>query len=128
MLIIRHAQMQALDRASNAPFDEELATRLVRIAPYRFANSPRGSALAFATHCRGKAACHGFESGGDVSRFAAVALFLGADFDVDPGLTWARAILDDPSPLEPGRIDRLVQALDAWIDALAAAAPVGDAG
>jgi hypothetical protein len=119
MIIIRQAQMQAFQLVQNARFDGELSEYLKAIAPERFENESYGDVLRFAANCRQKAVGYGVELRADVARFAATALFLGQDFDTDPGLPWARAILVGTAVSATEKIDRLTHALDAWIDAQA---------
>jgi hypothetical protein len=119
MLTIRDAQLAALGRAHDERTDERICAHLWAIWPSRCERMGAGGLRHFTAACREKARGHGAVQWGDLARFAGVALFLGVDFDLDPGFPWAREILDAPAPTPTVKVDRLVRALDAWIDAQA---------
>jgi hypothetical protein len=127
MLVIREEQMSALRQAAEDRDNADLAAYLRAIMPSHFERLREGEAILYAARCRQKALRHGADNWRDMARFASVTLFLGTDFDEDPGLPWAAAILHGTGIGAAERIDRLMTALDAWIDALPSPAATGDA-
>jgi hypothetical protein len=72
-----------------------------------------------------KARRHGFSDDADVCRFIDISVVLGAGFDVDPELSWAAALLNDPQLTEPGiRMDMLFEAACAYLRQQPEPAPV----
>ena len=65
---------------------------------------------------RQRAERHGFRSGRDVGLFIDYALMIGAGFDRDPLLPWARLILEDRVPRRARRLfDGVTEHLDRFV-------------
>ncbi|HEX8242709.1 MAG TPA: hypothetical protein VF541_04425 [Longimicrobium sp.] len=119
MLIIRDEQL----RAMQAGFDDEFVGRILpplrerHPAEYAALGPERLRALAHAGLERGGG--YGLTSEVNVFRFVELMLLFGADFDTDPALPWAAAVLGDPELHDPD--ERMELLLDEARDELARA-------
>jgi hypothetical protein len=108
MLVIRRAQTEALARAA---FKAWMKIHLEQFMPAHCqALGPAGTRAAI-EHGIQKAACYGITAEPEVCQYIDLMFCFGRDFDEDPALPWARAILDEPVGVSPmPKIDRLFRA------------------
>lgn len=93
MLIIRPEQVQALEESANGAFEDRLALHARRFFPERVAAMTDVDLHAFCGHGVAAARGYGLVTARDLCKYVNLTLALGRDFDVDPALPWARAIL-----------------------------------
>lgn len=93
MLIIRAAQMKALDKAAEESFLEYVAGNIGRRWPARFSflGADRASARIGAAYRRAKG--YGLRKKTHVLWFIQLDFLLGAEYERFPGLEWAARIL-----------------------------------
>lgn len=92
-LVIREEQKAALEEAQRRLYEEKLAAHLRRFFPAECARlGDAGLREAIRRGVR-RASRHGIVSERDVCKFVSLTLFFGRDFDADPRLPWAAAIL-----------------------------------
>lgn len=109
MLVIRHAQMDALARSAMEPFVENVIAHLRRVWPEECAAMGDEGLEAFVA--RGMAKCdrYGIETEYDVGRFCDLMLLLTPDFDEDPNIPWAQDILTSPGFDGRVKVDELME-------------------
>jgi hypothetical protein len=117
VLILRAAQLDVLEAATLGRW---LRKHLLRFFPARcreLGDRFDAEILAGMAKARG----YGFREPGDISRFLDIAFGLGADFDTDPDLAWARGYLVPQEPDGPSaRMDALVAAVEEHASAAGA--------
>jgi hypothetical protein len=109
VLVIRHAQMDALARSAMEPFVENVIAHLRRVWPEECAAMGDEGLEAFVA--RGMARCerYGIETEYDVGRFCDLMLLLTPDFDEDPNIPWAQDILTSPGFDGRVKVDELME-------------------
>lgn len=98
MLIIREAQRVVL---SYALFEQWLEAHLREHFRRRSAAFTAPQLRQFIRTGVEKAKCYGFIEESDLCRYIDISMVCGVDFDVDPKLPWANAILKDPAFTSP---------------------------
>ncbi len=107
MLVIRNAQMRALELEKQHEFARATALRLKGVFPGLNARYPERELVAALHAGVARAHRHGLVSDHDVSRYLALMWCFGRDFDTDPAQPWASAALADAAtPDASARIDR----------------------
>ena len=108
MWTIRQEQFESLRRANLQKFEDEMVDHLREFFPdqYSMAGEPKiRQMIRYGTQ---KAATYGIVGQRDVCLFIDVMVEFGSDFDSDPGLPWASAILKDEDEEDPSvKADRL---------------------
>lgn len=109
MLLIRQAQMEALNKSAQMGFEDKMLAHLNRFFPDAFAAMGEPGALKMIRHGIRRAKHHGFNSERDVCKYIDVMVVFGRDFDQDANLPWAAEILSDNTITDNKvRIDLLV--------------------
>jgi hypothetical protein len=107
MLIIRKAQMEALDAHMLESFYRRLARHTREVLPAVVAAwSDQRLRDAVVTESN-RAKTFGFESERDVARFVGLSLALGPDFTEQPAFRWAHEDLTDTSRPAETRMNRI---------------------
>jgi hypothetical protein len=107
MLLIRAPQLQALAAVREAGFRLRLAAHVrERFTAESTALGAAGGDEAI-QRALDKGASHGFVTERDLCRFVDLAFLFGHDFDTDPALPWASALLSAPRVLASSRMERL---------------------
>ncbi len=122
MWVIRRQQIAALEAAQSRRFEEQLAAHLRRHFPGPCARLGEAGLREAIRHGRRKAARYRIVAERDVCKFVSLALVFGRDFDEDPRLPWAGAILRGAGDAGPTlRVNRL------YLEALERLGPPRDA-
>lgn len=103
MLRIRRAQQEVFGAAEVADFERRAMVHLRRFFPSVCASLADPELLDITRRGIERAASYGVVGERDVTLYLNLMMTLGQDFDRDPGLAWARAILVDPELPEPER-------------------------
>jgi hypothetical protein len=111
MLIIRSAQVAALDAAVLAGFRRRLLAHVRQTLPGRAAQDDDGL-LAEIDSAIGQARALGLETERDVARFVDLALGVGPDFVDQPATAWVREVLGDRRRPGSGRLDAVYDRLE----------------
>jgi hypothetical protein len=106
MLLIRESQMQMLSRDGSFGW---MAAHLREFFPAECeALGAEGLDERIADGI-GSAASYGFESQVHISQYLDLTFVLGPDFDTDPSLPWASAILSNPDLAAEHRMELLLE-------------------
>ncbi|MBZ5625994.1 MAG: hypothetical protein LAQ69_45995 [Acidobacteriia bacterium] len=113
MLIIRNEQMRAFE----VPLFEGWVEAHVRqYFPSKCASMQSGELQKRIREGIAKGRRYGFSGDADVCRFVDISIVLGAGFDDDPRLPWARDILNDPAFKDASvRLEMLFEAASAHL-------------
>ncbi len=103
MLRIQPEQVAAFSAAAVRDFEGRMVTHLRRFFPEECQRLGDDGTRALIRHGIHGAAGHGIVSEHDVTLYLNLTVALGRDFDRDPHLPWARAVLVDPELPEPSR-------------------------
>jgi hypothetical protein len=115
MLVIRTAQMEALNRSSMAAFTGRLAKIFLEKRPDRFADSGLAGADAFVRRNLPLAQKYGATSERSVAMLLYFVLVHGEEFESAPEDRWAVEVLRDPSdPDGNSRVERLIARMEAY--------------
>jgi hypothetical protein len=95
MLTIRREQMKPFEESARRRFAQRLAEHARAIFPDRCAELGAQGLLALVDEGVARARRYGVHLERDVALFVDLMLALGARFDEDPELAWARKILED---------------------------------
>jgi hypothetical protein len=109
VLVIRHAQMDALARSAMEPFVENVIAHLRRVWPEECAAMGDEGLEAFVARGMAKCERYGIETEYDVGRFCDLMLLLTPDFDEDPNIPWAQDILTSPGFDGRVKVDELME-------------------
>jgi hypothetical protein len=96
MLVIRREQQEAMRSALRARFEARMVAHLGRFFPMICAALGDAETLQAIRDGIERAERHGISSGPDICLYIDVMFAFGREFDEDPSLPWARAILDRP--------------------------------
>lgn len=120
MLAIRPQQMFVFEEAASAAFEARLARHMLSHFPARCASLGAGGLEELCRHGVAAARGYGIITERDICKYVSLAVVLGRDFDVDPALPWARALLTAEHTGATLRINRLyleaIERLDAGAD------------
>lgn len=114
MLILRQAQMAALNAIILDGFQERATARLLGRFPKRCRIIGETGVRALVRHGVGRAAAHGIEALPDLARYLDVMFTLGRDFDVNPAFPWAAERLSARASATE-RVDLLCCDVDAYL-------------
>lgn len=122
MLTIRSDQMRSLEAASKERFERGLVEHFREHLPDHYAAlGPEGTREAIQYGVT-RAAEYGIVTEGGVTVYVRLMFLFGRDYDADPALPWAGAILRDPAIAdEATRVSRLASAAMEHLQALAGA-------
>jgi hypothetical protein len=117
MLKIRREQMEVFDQSAARSYEAEMVRHLQSFAP-RTSEVVGEAALRRVVQLGvERAGTHGFTNRGPVRFYLELMTLFGSDFDTDPQLHWAAAVLTDPAPTEQmARAERLHAATLAYLD------------
>jgi hypothetical protein len=107
MLVVRDRQLQALARAA---LPDWIAQHLKQFVPRECDALGEAGLRIRVRQGIARAAAHGFETAVHISQYVDLMFVFGADFDIDPALSWPRAILSDRTLPAATRIERLLEA------------------
>jgi hypothetical protein len=107
LLTIRHEQMAALGKAAEARFRIHCVEYLHKILPDICAAMTPEHVVQSVDHAMAMCKFYGFTREIDVLRYLNLMYVFGFGFDRDPGLPWARRILNDRSHSPKSRFDWL---------------------
>ena len=105
MLKIRREQQEALGR----PFRQRFREELLRFVRDKAPGASAAEDEALVEYAIARARRHGVVSCADVARYIAFMVTLGRDFDMDPNLPWAQAILRDPTVSGGQKMENLLE-------------------
>lgn len=97
MLKIRKEQKERLSQVMIRRFEDRMIEHLQRFFPARAAELGEAGLREHIHHGVARAASYEIVAERDVCKYIDLMFSLGRDFDVDPALPWARAILRHPS-------------------------------
>jgi hypothetical protein len=112
LLIIRGAQMAALDAAVLDGFIRRMVAHLRTILPERIAAWGDPDTKARVTDAIERASAFGLAAERDVARYVDLAVAFGADFPDRDDMVWARDILNDDGASAATRVRRLYDELE----------------
>lgn len=112
LLIIRSAQMAALDAAVLDGFIRRMVAHLRTILPERIAAWGEEETKTRVADAIERASAFGLTAERDVARYVDVAVAFGADFPDGDGMARAREILDDHDVSAAARVRRLYDELE----------------
>jgi hypothetical protein len=108
---VRPQQCEALERAIRDDFEKRMIQHLQNLFPSHGKKLGRNGLLEFVRNGTKKAASYQITVERDLCQFLELMFILGSDFDKNPGLPWAEAILQDASINDPQqRAARLFEA------------------
>jgi hypothetical protein len=107
VLIIRKEQIETLDRAALRAFEDHMVQHLQKFAPRLFEFLGEPSFREVIRLGVKRAGTYGLTTRGPVRLYIELMVMFGSDFDTDPLLRWAAAVLSEPMIVDP--IDRADQ-------------------
>jgi hypothetical protein len=110
-LRLSQAQLEQMNQAKHACFDQRLLAHLQRFFPESLQGMDAAAQQQFAALCRQSAAHHGYSSADEVARWAGLLAELGSDFPQAPGHDVYRQLLEQRGPLPAQRLDNLIAEL-----------------
>jgi hypothetical protein len=117
MLTVRLAQLHALEALASDAYERRLGRHAQQFFPERVAFLTEPELHAYVRQAVAAARGHGLASERDICKYLNLALSLGPDFDTDPALPWARAILTAEHIGPTLRINRLYLKATEYMDA-----------
>ena len=93
MITIRRAQMKVFEKTALRNFAGRAVEHLETYFPDQCAAMGKEAVLDAVRFGMGRAAHHHFETERDILRYLTLMFTFGKDFDRDPEIPWARAIL-----------------------------------
>src|SRR5579871_4593397 len=110
-MLVRTQQMETLSGASVDTFESRMTAHLRRCFPAKCEEMKEDGVHAVIQYGIERARGYGITAERDVCRYIDVMMVYGRDFDRDPALPWAGAILSGKRWPEPtARVDQLYQA------------------
>ena len=117
MLIIRDPQMAALKRLPRRQFETKIIGHLSQFYKREYKDLGPEQMRLVVRHGIERAEQYGFRSLREITYYASLMFFLGSDFDRDPQLPWAAALLADCPEDNPSQcIVRLWEQAMAYMD------------
>jgi hypothetical protein len=115
MIVIRQAQVDAFNSASQADFERKLAKGLVDKFPRCEAIYGEAALTAMVRLGIERAKEHGLQAEPDLQRYLWLMLLFGSHWERDPQIAWAAASLAASATTTPSeRITRLWEQAEAW--------------
>lgn len=96
MLTIRKEQWDLFAKVEVEKFEDWVHGHVRNFFPAEYRTAGEAKIRELIRYGRERAAAHGFMGKRDVCRYIDLMVILGRDFDRDPGLPWAAAILQKP--------------------------------
>ena len=96
-MVIRQQQMETFSNASQVSFEDRMEAHLGRCSPEECRKLGAEGVRGVIRHGIHRARVHGIILERDVCKYIDVMFAFGPDFDSDPKLPWASAILSDDS-------------------------------
>jgi len=112
MLSIRQEQIAIISEPFLREFEQRVVAHLHRVWPEKCRVFGAEGVAESAREGIQRARQHGFRTERDVTRFVDVMYACGQNFDTDPTLAWAGAILRDERLRPPARMDKLYVELE----------------
>ena len=117
MLVIRKEQMAVLEKLPRTLFEDRIIEHLSRFYTREYHELGREQVRVVVQHGIKRAAEHDFSTQRQVGFYISLMFLLGSDFDRDPQLPWAPALLADPLLADRSKcIARLWETAMAYID------------
>jgi hypothetical protein len=110
-LRLSQAQLEQMNQAKHACFDQRLLAHLQRFFPEALQGMDAATQQQFAALCRQSAARHGYSAADEVTRWAGLLVELGSDFPQAPEHDAYRQLLEQRGPLPAQRLDNLIAEL-----------------
>jgi hypothetical protein len=107
MYILREKQLAAFTRSASDDFEDRMVAHLLAVFPDACAALGEAGLRAMIPRGVERAARWGLELEYESCLYLHVMLALGERFDDDPGLAWARAVLESPGWGPSSRIEHL---------------------
>ena len=96
MLTIRKEPWDLFAKVEVEKFEDWVHGHVRKFFPAEYRTAGEAQIRELIRHGRERAAAYGFVGKPDVCRYIDLMVVLGRDFDRDPGLPWAAAILQKP--------------------------------
>ena len=120
MSVIRRAQMDALSQAAQHNFENEMVRHMYEFSPAHCDVIGEGGVRSVISLGIARAGNYGFNNRGPVRFYLDLMFMFGSDFDSDPQLPWATAILNDEEvPDQMMRAERLYSKSMEYVEAVA---------
>lgn len=117
MLRIRNSQMQTFEQAAMSAFEQRMVDHLRTYFPGHYEIWGPATARTVVQYGYKKAQEYGFITERNICLYLTLMATLGGNFNTDPQLPWASAILTDTTTPEPTtRIDRLTDQAMEFLD------------
>ncbi|HXG17825.1 MAG TPA: hypothetical protein VNN62_01960 [Methylomirabilota bacterium] len=117
MLRIRDAQMQTFQQAAMAAFETRMVEHLRTYFPWHYRMWGPDTTRNVVRYGMQKAQGYGLTTERHICLYLTLMATLGGNFDIDPQLPWASAVLADTAAFEPtARIDRLTAQAMEFLD------------
>ncbi|WP_312243381.1 DUF4123 domain-containing protein [Stutzerimonas nitrititolerans] len=110
-LHISQAQLEHMNQAKFACFDQRLLAHLQRFYPESLQSMDAAAQQQFAALCRQSAGRYGYTAADEVARWAGLLIELGGDFPQAPEQHSYRQLLEQRGPLPAQRLDNLIAEL-----------------
>jgi hypothetical protein len=118
MFRIRSEHLDAMKESYERGFEAEALAHLRTMLADRTESLSDENLLRRVRSGANRAAFYGLETEQEIMSFIDASFFLGEEFDVDPGLAWARQLLDDRQLDPAARAETLLEwAIDSFEDA-----------
>jgi len=114
-LRLSQAQLEQLNQAKHACFDQRLLAHLQRFYPESLQGMDAAAQQQFAVLCRQSAARYGYSAADEVTRWAGLLVELGNDFPQAPEHHRYRQLLEQRGPLPAQRLDNLITELQCQL-------------
>ncbi len=114
-LRLSQKQLEQMNQAKHACFDQRLLAHLQRFFPESLQGMDVAAQQQFAALCRQSAARYGYSAPDEVTRWAGLVAELGADFPQPPEHGRYRHLLEQRGPLPAQRLDNLIAELQCQL-------------
>jgi len=114
-LRLSQEQLEQLNQAKHACFDQRLLAHLQRFFPESLQSMDAAARQQFATLCRQSAARYGYSAADEVARWAGLLVELGSDFPQAPEHDTYRQLLEQRDSLPAQRLDSLIAELQCQL-------------
>jgi len=114
-LRLSQEQLEQMNQAKHACFDQRLLAHLQRFFPESLQGMDVAAQQQFAALCRQSAARYGYSAPDEVTRWAGLVAELGADFPQPPEHGRYRHLLEQRGPLPAQRLDNLIAELQCQL-------------
>ncbi len=119
MLLIRHEQMETLERYAAKEFEDRMVRHLKTSWTEEYEALGEAAARETVRKALKNAGNYCVESEYDVARYLNIMFALGHDFDTDDRFPWANSILASPDLEGSAKMDQLCERAEQELDALA---------